>query len=509
MLLLALVACASAEMIWLPDATLNVTPEASVVTLGAEQAVYVSGLGWLGVFSGPPPQQLGAEVWVPLVVAQALVGSTLLETRGVITSVRIAGREEVRVVLDMAGLAPEDLRPLATIGSVAAGERLQLALPARLSDPSPATVVGLFELQWRTSPVGTTLLVSGGAFGYHLFALADPSRLVLDLRPATSPGLGFAEQVQQLAPGVVYRTYRAPANHGSSRVHVLEVAPSEGVWTVRAVAGESRATLAWAQPGLVAINGGYFDAGSRSSIGLLVINGEWLSPPSRGRAVVAFGPQGVVIDRVQSRTAVVVDARTVVSLSDPLAGSIGVYRQPGVLAGSTSVGVLVLNADMILLANRVGPAEVPADGVVVVYPANLRALALVEPGSRVHTHTRLTPAGLEGALFAVEAGPLLVKNGLADFAPEQEAFARGVRILDEVTQQAAIGIRADGTVLLVAAETMVAADLVPLMLALGAEDAMRLDSGGSATLVADGRVLNRTRERAVVNAIVYQPAGGR
>jgi exopolysaccharide biosynthesis protein len=105
----------------------------------------------------------------------------------------------------------------------------------------------------------------------------------------------------------------------------------------------------------------------------------------------------------------------------------------------------------------------------------------------------------------VEAGPLLLKDGRPAFEPEREAFARGVRILDEVTQQAAIGVRADGTVLLVAAEAMVAADLVALFEALGARDAMRLDSGGSTTLVADGLVLNRRTERAVANAIVWRP----
>ena len=49
-----------------------------------------------------------------------------------------------------------------------------------------------------------------------------------------------------------------------------------------------------------------------------------------------------------------------------------------------------------------------------------------------------------------------------------------------------------------------AADLVALFQALGARDAMRLDSGGSTTLVADGRVLNRGTERAVANAIVWR-----
>jgi hypothetical protein len=497
----------AAESVWLPAAELRFRDEAAVVTFGGRQAVYVSGLGWLDPFDGPPPRFEGDRVMVPPSVAAGLRGASLPPAKGVIAGIRSAGLQEVRLVLDLEGVPVEDLRLLAAVGSVTAGERLQLMVPASLGTPSPPPSVGLFDLSWSTSTAGTLLTVRGGAFAYDLFALAEPTRLVIDLRPDLG-AVGFAEQVQAVAPGVVYRTFRAAGSHGPSRVHVLEVAPGAGVWSVRAVPGERRPTLAWAELGLVAINGGYFDTRSSAAIGLLVVDGEWLSPPSRGRAAVAFGPQGVVIDRVQSRTAVSADERTLVSLSDPLAARIAVHRLDGVAVGSSAEGVLVLDEAGVLLANRVGPAEVPPAGTVVAYPPELRVLALLEPGVSVRTATSLSPPALEGADFAVEAGPLLVRNGSADFAPELEGFARGVRILDEVTQQAAIGVRADGSVLLVAAEAMVAGDLVAVMLALGAQDAMRLDSGGSTTLVAEGRVLNRTSERSVVNAIVWRPFGG-
>ena len=499
---------AAAESVWLPGAELKFNDEVTVVTLGDLEAVYVGGLGWLAPFSGPPPRLEGERVMVPTAVAEGLRGESRPPLNGVIAGVRSAVEREVRLVLDFAGVPVEQLRLLAAVGVVVAGERLQVLVPASLGDPAPPPSVGLFDLRWTRSVAGTLLSIGGGAFAYDLFALAEPTRLVIDLRPDPG-GLGFAEEFQLVAPGVVYRTFRAAGSFGPSRVHVLEVAPEGGMWSVQALAGERRPTLAWTEVGSVAINGGYFDTRSGSAIGLLVVDGEWWSPPSRGRAAVAFGPQGVVIDRVQSRTTVSADGRPVVLISEPLAARVAVHRLAGVVVGSSSEGVLVLDGSGILLANRVGPAEVPPAGTVIAYPPELRAMALLEPGAVVVAVTSLSPPALEGARYAVEAGPLLVKNGLADFAPELEGFARGVRILDEVTQQAAIGIRADGSVLLVAAEAMVAGDLVGLMLALGAEDAMRLDSGGSTTLVADGRVLNRTSERAVVNAIVWQPFGER
>ena len=140
------------------------------------------------------------------------------------------------------------------------------------------------------------------------------------------------------------------------------------------------------------------------------------------------------------------------------------------------------------------------------YPADVRPLALVEPGQRVNVDAQLLPDALERAPWAVEAGPLLVQDGQSAFDPEAEGFGRGGRILDEPVQQAALGVRADGTVLMVVAERMVAEDLVPLFLALGAEAALRLDSGSSATLVADGRTLNRLLSRPVESAIVAVPS---
>jgi uncharacterized protein YigE (DUF2233 family) len=505
---LMLASSAAAQLVWIPTAVLTLTPDAAVVRVGEEEAVYVNGLGWLGALSGPPPRPDGAGVWVPTSVAEVLARSRSEAPTGVIVGLRSAGLQEVRFVLDINGSDSESLRPLAAVGRVGEGERLQFIVPALLGEATKPAVVGPFEVTFAPSSAGTLVSIGGGAFSYDLFALSEPSRLVIDLRPDTG-GIGFAEQVRELAPGVTYRTLRAPTARGASRVHVLEVAAGSGVWSVRALAGERRPTLAWAESGLLAINGGYFDAGSSAAIGLLVVDGEWWSPPSRGRAAVAFGPQGVVIDRVQSRTAVTVEARLAVPMSDPLSAEIAVHRLGGTLSGSASLGVLVLDRAGIVLENRAGPAFVPEGGVVVAYPPQLRALALVEPGMQVETATSLNPPALEGALYAVEAGPLLVKNGQPDFAPEREGFARGVRILDEVTQQAAIGVTADGTVLLVAAETMVASDLVPLMIALGAVDAMRLDSGGSTTLVAEGQVLNRTIERSVVNAIVFERLGER
>lgn len=501
----------------LHGAHVEVTDGAITIRHGGATLVYVDGLGWLADFVADAPRLQDGIVWVAPAVAAAFglaparsAGSAATATAvGRLLGVRLSGEVDLRLVLDLDGVGVETVRGVGTIGRVEAGGVLRLDLPWLALPAALPTTAGVLDLSWRDGPYGPALELTGIGFSYDVFALAEPTRIVLDLRPDRDGIAVSGERVEVLAPGVVYRTFRAQGTGGPSRVHVVAVAPEAGEWRVVGAPGEAQPTLRWADGGFVAINGGYFEPATRAVIGLLVVDGSWLSPPSRGRAVVGFGPDGVVIDRVQVRTGIWLDGRLVLALDHDLADRASVHAAAGALAGTPRTGTLTLDANDRVVANRVGPVRVPEGGRVVVYPPELRAAALAEPGTLVRTATRLAPAAFERVAYAVEAGPLLVQGGRDAFAPELEAFTRGVRILDEITQQAAIGVMDDGTVLLVAAEAMVAADLVPLMLDLGAVDAMRLDSGGSTTLVADGRVLNRMTERAVVNAIVWLPGGAR
>lgn len=521
MLVLGALAFAQDDWRTLPGVAVEESADATVLRLGGRELVYVRGLGWLNGLDAPAPRVEGGvayaddAVWaalsgeieaVPATAPVAGPAADVVAEPVRLTAVRVSGDVDVRVVLDLEGSGAAVIGTLAGIGRVAADDRLHLALPIDgLPEDLPSTV-GAFDLRWERDPQGVRLVIGGVAFAYDVFALAAPTRLVLDLRPDRGEVPAPVEEVETLAPGVTYRTFRAAGAAGPSRVHVLEVAPDRGEWRVVGASGDPRSTADWADGAFAAINGGYFDTGTRSAIGLFVIDGTWLSPPSRGRAAVGFGPDGVVIDRVTARFGVWLDDRPVLAATHPAAAQVSVHLVADAWAGSGREGVLLLDASDRVVANRVGPLRVPAGGRAIAYPPEVRALALADEGTHVRTELRVEPESFGGVRYAVEAGPLLLRDGVAAFEPDLEAFARGVRILDEVTQQAAIGVRADGTVLLVAAEAMVAGDLIAVFEGLGARDAMRLDSGGSTTLFADGEVLNRRSERAVANAIVWRPA---
>ena len=135
------------------------------------------------------------------------------------------------------------------------------------------------------------------------------------------------------------------------------------------------------------------------------------------------------------------------------------------------------------------------------------------------------PAAPRGDLL--QAGPLLVRDGRAvyDRARDPEGFSAGAHQFDSditaerhpraalaVTGERVLAVvcdgrsRTDGGLLL--------EELAQVLVELGAIDALNLDGGGSATLIAGGRLRNRPRAgigvpepggRAVATAITFTP----
>ena len=113
-----------------------------------------------------------------------------------------------------------------------------------------------------------------------------------------------------------------------------------------------------------------------------------------------------------------------------------------------------------------------------------------------------TPAG-----DLLQAGPLLVRNGMAAAAADddREGFSRGSGQFDSDIRdgrhpRAALGIHDDLLIALVCdgragdEAGLTLPELAQLMIGLGARDAINLDGGGSATLIAGGLLRNRPRE---------------
>ncbi len=433
-----------------------------------------------------------------------------------ISDVRFGGSTEIRVVFDIPELVSTSrLLPLTRQGWLDSGESLTLPLDGLL--PPASTRYADRGVTVEFSPGTVQIAPAGSGFAYNVFAIPDPVRLVIDLSPdagaftAPAEPTILAEPVtiadrttRQLAAGVSHQQFRYPTGRGSTPVHVLEVAPGAGQFRVVGSSREPATLTELARGSIVAINAGYFNTTTHDHIGLLRTGGVLDSLPSLGRAAIGFNGSQSHIARTSAEVVVQLDGLRRVSAPAGYRG-IEVFELPGQQAGDRSRGVLLVESGVVT-ANRIGPLTVPDESsYAIAYDPEIRELALVEPGSRLSFDLSFTPSFFDRAQNAVEAGPLLVDGGQAAFAPELESFARGQRILDDYTSQAAIGIRPDGTILLVVADAMRAQDLVPLFLSLGASQAMRLDSGGSAALYAGGELLNRNVQRRIVSAIVLVP----
>lgn len=316
---------------------------------------------------------------------------------------------------------------------------------------------------------------------------------------------------RRLRAGITYRRFNFATSRGTSGVHLLEIRPGFGQFSVVGRSGVPQTISQLANGAFAAINASYFNTQSFVAIGLLKIDEGIASLPSRGRAIIAFNSKTPpFIGRIQQDRVLWYKNRRIPLQSYNRSSAFFVYDREGESVGSPEQQVIIVENSFIS-AVGIGPLRVPPQGFAVVYSPFMydnHAFSLLQQarlGDAMRLDVRYAPNTFEEFRYGVEAGPLLVANGRAAFRPEIESFARGQRILDGRTQQAAIGVRADGTVLLLTADAMIAEELVPLFLHLRAREAMRLDSGSSASLFVNGQVVNRSNERQIVSAITYIP----
>ena len=546
----------------LPGAVGRETSGALTVSYEGERYSYAAGLGWLDLEAGlSAPLLRGGRVYL-----QGDVLDALEVTLPRLTGVRSSGGGTVRVVVDFDALDIDELdaqlgahlQALQAEGTATPARPLILRLPLLLLPRIlPERLEGL-TLEVTAEPDATILQLGAPAGGYDLaynvFPLRDPTRLVVDLvvRPGaglggepdaepepapnsasgteldssdtadarldareallgrlTTPRRGIGEGVRELGGGASLRSFSVPTLAGSSRVDLVEIVPNRGEFRVEGGSYDLRTPSELTGGALVGLNASYFDPDTGRSIGFLKEGGGLESLPSRSRAAVGFGFGRPLIGRPEGTLRLRVNGSAPLELNLK-EERVVLHTAPGVWVGSPRQGAIVVSSAGRVLENKVGPRRVPVGGYVLSYLPEVRPLALVDAGDTVDQDLITRPGVWRFVPEAVEAGPLLVAEGRSAYAPEDEAFDATDREsnVSRRTTRAALGVRADGTVLLLVGTQLTAAELVPIFLDLDAESALQLDSGGSSTLVVDGVVINRPAllQRRVATVITYTPA---
>lgn len=505
---------------------------------------YDAGLGWLGLESSlSAPRLEGSNLYV---------GGDVLTALGVtpprLARVRSSGGGTVRVVFDFDNLDAASLAGLAGSGTASTEDPLTLRLPLLMLPRGLPERLGGLTLSAAPGGDATVMRLSGPAARYEVFALADPTRLVVDLQattastpeptpdpvpaptvevspqtvPETTPNADLRLDLREallgrlvprvgeraLGGGATLRSFSTPTLAGASQVDLIEILPNRGDFAVVGGSYGLKTPSELTGRALIGLNASYFDPASGRSIGFLKAGGRLESLPSRNRAAVGFGFGTPVVGRPAGSLRVTVDGlpRARLTLADE---QVTLHTDAGATVGSPRQGAVVVSASGRVLENKVGPRRVPAGGFVLSYLPVVRPLALVNEGQRLEVDLDVAPGVWRFVPEAVEAGPLLVAGGRSAYRPGLEAFDTEdlESNVNRRTTRAALGVRADGTVLLLVATNLTAGELVPLLLDLRAENALQLDSGGSSTLVAGGEVVNRPAalQRKVATVITYTP----
>jgi len=319
-------------------------------------------------------------------------------------------------------------------------------------------------------------------------------------------------------------------------IHIVEVNPAKLTITAERALGkgigrETVSSIAKRKRAIVAINGGFFRIGGDYDgvpLGVLKIRADWFSEPGLPRAALGWAEGGgiVLIDRLTMKWSLSLGAETF-----PVSG---INRPRGIkdsilftsnfngstLTSSTGTEVLVESGTVVEIRAG-GNSPIPQNGLVFSVGRSVDIeLGGIGRGDAAHVSREFsaqeTPSDPWPSMeFVVGGAPMLLRGGeiVQDFGPEKvpENFAM------QRHPRTAMGIRADGTWILVVVDGMrptlsigmTLAELAQLMKSLGCKDALNLDGGGSSTLYLYGQVVNipsdLAGERPVSDAILVMP----
>ena len=280
---------------------------------------------------------------------------------------------------------------------------------------------------------------------------------------------------------------------------------------------ETTSSMARRTGAVAGINADYFDINaSGAPLGIVVRNGVLERTPSARIALTVTRARGIVFAPYHFSGTVafggVVVPITSVNEWPPQSGASLLTPAFGAIPATSASGVTLLDLDPAEMAARAGPPSrrvvavtsappwPPAPGLRLAYGPAAQAIGPVPGiGDSVSVQYATDPPFAD-AVAAVGGGPELLRGGMPVDDPASPNYADRDR---RIPASAAVRFP-DGTLALVVVDgrhpaTSIGvnrAELIALLRALGATDAMLFDSGGSATLAA--RVLGEA-DASVVN----------
>ena len=357
------------------------------------------------------------------------------------------------------------------------------------------------------------------AVTYKIFTLANPNRVVIDINKELDQ-----KREEQLAPGVKYTSFLRRMPAGPISGQILDLSPDANyvlrpILSNDAISGlEKLQSMAERNKALAAVNSSYF-ALNGEILGLLKMDGEVVSTSYVDRTTLGILPDGkFIMDVVNYKGSITLPDGRLVAIT-------GVNHERGpndlILYNNYFDSMTETNtfgSDYILSNGKVvaiahGNAGIPPGGVVLSAHGSMeKALADLKIGDTIKINQTLGEVW-DKTVYAIGAGPRLVKNGNLAVTGKEEEFPRDITI--GRAPRTAVGITKDGHIILFVVDGrrtscigMTLQELAQFMQELGAVDAMNFDGGGSSEMVVNGKVVNNPsdgRERSVGAALMIMP----
>lgn len=502
-----------------PTATLPPTPQAPAVPVSTVPAPTAQGpAAQVAVPAAPRP---AAAPERPAVSLPPVAPTPSFQPTANLGTVRVSRSmhrsvEVQRVVLEF---NVPDARAVAySVAREASG--LRLTLPGVSSSPVQQTLESGDVLTLDLTAVGSSLFLGTGGGRSEIFTLDSPARIVIDTTTYTDTRVPPPVNPDTLPDGVTYRQ--------QGKLHLLSFDPAlYQTRVVSAPAGRASgvADLVRNAGGVAGVNGGYFDPGSNLPVDLVAVNGLMTAGSLEKRATLGVTAQGDTLFGYPRPRYVLSGTDTDGVPYSVTVNSVRARPAPDLLTafvgdGRSSVGADTLTTLYVTpgsgsVLRALTGVVTPPDGTLAVTFDHARFPQLPRAAGSPLTVTldwRATDAPWTGAVDALSAGPLLVQGGKVVLDPVREGFNTSASIW-RPTRQVAFGTLSGRPTIAYleygSPETFAAA-----LAGAGVRDAVRLDSGSSATAYVTGGYadlggyLNTVWSRTVPNALVLVPRPG-
>lgn len=397
------------------------------------------------------------------------------------------------------------------------GMQLTVVLPESSTEKKELEFKDAYVKRVRLLPVGTQaakLVVDlNRDCQYKVYQLKTPNRLVIDIYR-----INIMKQIRQLAKGVSYTFMQDEMNGRQVQTYVVSVAP-ESYFELRPFSaagtynGRGLLSQQAAQRGmLAAVNASYFDSDGWV-IGNVKDNGSYMAVDGQPRSgYAATGALKQIIPDIAYRGSAVLPNGRKLKITGMNRSRISndlilfnSYYAPTTKTNIYGREVKLKNGNVVAVSTA-GNMPIEADTVVLSgHGTNAAALADLKIGDYVILEQSLGSETADKADIVVSGGPLLLAHGRVNVRTEAENIAPDIS--RGRAPRTALGIKKDGTVLLVVVDGrnsfssgMTLTELAQYMLRLGADSALNFDGGGSSEMVINGKLVNMPsdgRERRV------------